>query len=177
MIIAIRHLPTEMNAQHRIQGRLDTDILPIENDSARLINSNVHFIKKHYDSERDIVLCSNLTRTKSTAKAYGFYEYKVDELLNELDFGMFEGGLKSDIVLEFGDKWIDRPSDIVMGESIKDLSCRVTHLVDSYSHYRNIIIFGHGAWIRAMNAIYNHGNLDAMNKTPIENNTMITVNI
>jgi broad specificity phosphatase PhoE len=176
MIIAIRHIATDMNVKGRIQGRSDTDILPIGNACSAMIKSNLQFIRKYYNQKTDIVLCSTLKRTINTAIAYEFHEYKVDSLLDEFDFGRFEGKSKSDMLLEYKLDWVEQPSRLTMGESIINLESRIVELMKKYSEYRNIIIFGHGAWIRALDAIYNHDDLNMMNKVFVQNNEFIVVN-
>lgn len=171
-ITLIRHLPTEWNKLKKLQGRQDIEITTITEEYQNSIEVNKNLLKAF--APFDIVLASTLRRTHQTAEIYGFTP-EVEGLLDELDFGEFEGGPKKTLVKAYGDKWIESPRELVLGESLIDFEERVVSFLDKYHHFSNILVFGHGSWIRAIVSYHHHGDINKMNKMLIENNQCITL--
>jgi broad specificity phosphatase PhoE len=84
----IRHLPTEWNQKTWLQGRQDIELDAVTEEIKQGIVKNQQLLRKL--SPFDIVLASTLKRTQQTAEAYG-YEAETECLLDELDFGPYEG--------------------------------------------------------------------------------------
>lgn len=169
-ITAIRHLPTEWNLKKQLQGRRDIPILPISEKENEQIIENLRFLA---NQSFDHVLCSTLQRTKQTALYFGF-DAHIEPLLNELDFGPFEGRTKTELLTETANKWIDEPLDLVLGESLNHFQDRIIHFLEKYKHSSQILIFGHGSWIRALASYNKYGHINRMNHVTIKNNELHT---
>lgn len=170
----IRHLPTEWNKKAWLQGRKDIGLLPITEDVQKGIDDNLKHLKVL--EPFDLVLSSTLHRTHQTAQLYG-YKCEIEGLLDELDFGPFEGHSKQKLIEEYGNVWVENPKELVLGESIKDLEERIVLFLDKYKMSSNILVFGHGSWIRAMLSYDQYGDINNMNKIIFGNNACITLTL
>lgn len=171
-ITLIRHLPTEWNKKQKLQGRQDIDISIPTEEFIKGIHSNQKLLKKI--APFDLVLASTLKRTRQTANLYGF-EPESEALLDELDFGPFEGGPKERLTEALGDKWIESPKGLVLGESLENFEKRITAFLEKYRTYSNILVFGHGSWIRGMISYNRFDDINRMNKIHFLNNACITL--
>lgn len=169
-ITFIRHLPTQWNKQNILQGKRDIPLLPITEQMEKEIIRNRH--RLHSMKSPDLILTSSLKRTYQTARLYGF-EPETDALLDELDFGPFEGKKKTSLFETFGDKWLDRPSELILGESVREFENRIFRFIEKYFSKSHILIFGHGCWIRGCLSLYYFGTIDKMNRLSVRNNEMI----
>ena len=168
----IRHLPTEWNKKGMLQGRRDISILPVSSDLQKGISHNLLYLNRL--SPFNMVLASSLKRTHQTASLYG-YQCETEQLLDELDFGPFEGLSKAQLLDKYGSQWIEEPKSIVLGESLQNLEDRISLFIAKYKDYSNVLIFGHGSWIRAMISYSLHGHINDMNKVTVENNACFTL--
>jgi broad specificity phosphatase PhoE len=168
----IRHLPTEWNKKTWLQGRKDIALSELTDEFHSGIAENQQRLKTL--APFDLVLASTLKRTHQTAQLYG-YQCQTDGLLDELDFGPFEGRPKKELLEKYGELWINNPKGLVLGESIKNLEERVILFLDKYKKFSNILAFGHGSWIRAMISYSEYGDVNHMNKIIVENNACITL--
>jgi broad specificity phosphatase PhoE len=173
-ITLIRHLPTDWNKKQKLQGRQDIGISPLTGDIQKEIVLNQQFLKTH--SPFEFVLASTLKRTHQTAQLYG-YKCETEGLLDELDFGPFEGLSKEKLIKEYGDKWADNPKELVLGESIKNLEERIVSFLAKYKESTNILVFGHGSWIRAIISYHQYGHINNMNKITVNNNECIQLSL
>lgn len=171
-ITLIRHLPTEWNMKEKLQGRKDIGIANLTEDYEKKIRENKQQLVKL--APFDLVLASTLNRTHQTAHIYG-YKPETEQLLDELDFGPFEGGEKKKLIEVYGDKWIENPKELTLGESLINLEGRITSFIDKYADFFSILAFGHGAWIRAIVSYFHYGDINMMNKIIVENNQCITL--
>jgi broad specificity phosphatase PhoE len=171
-ICLIRHLPTEWNNKTYLQGRRNIEISPPSNEHKQEILENQQLLKKH--SPFDIVLASSLVRTHQTAKLYG-HQPETESLLDELDFGPFEGQPKKKLIEEIGTAWIENPISLSLGENLTDLEGRIVQFLKKYRQYDNILVFGHGSWIRAISSYWKYGHINNMNKLTVANNECITL--
>ncbi len=173
-ITLIRHLPTEWNKKTWLQGRRDIEITDVTEDFHQKIVKNKRTLErlKPFDG----VFASTLRRTHQTAHLYGLVP-ETESLLDELDFGPFEGLPKKILLQEFGEKWVENPIDIMLGESIQNLEKRVVLFLKKYRNFKNILVFGHGSWLRAMVSYQRFGHINRLNKISIENNECITLKI
>jgi broad specificity phosphatase PhoE len=170
-IVLIRHLPTNWNKQGLLQGKQDVPIDPITPNVWKQIHKNKQLLNKI--GPFDMVLTSTLKRAQQTAAAYGFTQYTCEELLNELDFGSFEGIQKSQLIEKFQSEWFEQPRNIVLGESLVEFENRIFAFLDRYASFQKILAFGHGSWIRAVTSIHQIGNVNNMNQIVVENNAII----
>jgi broad specificity phosphatase PhoE len=173
-ITVIRHLPTEWNKKTWLQGRKDIGLSQVSEELLKGIEDNRKVLQKL--ARFDLVLASTLQRTHQTARLYG-YEYEIEGLLDELDFGPFEGVPKNKLIEKYGEVWFENPKELVLGESIKNLEKRIVMFLDKYQKYSNILAFGHGSWIRAMISYTQYGDINKMNKIEVFNNACITLGI
>lgn len=170
-ITLIRHLPTEWNKKHKLQGKRDIPILPISvKDQCDMLDNALLLRGKCFE----YVLCSALQRTEQTAFAYGYEPIK-ESLLNELDFGKFEGRPKSELLAAYGDQWLENPREMVLGESLLNLEQRIIHFLKKYKDASSILVFGHGSWMRAFISYHKYGHINNMNKRTVENNESISL--
>jgi len=171
-ITLIRHLPTNWNVKTWLQGRQDIDILPITVAEKHKIENNQNQLRML--SPFELILASTLKRTHQTARLYGL-EAETEELLDELDFGKFEGQPKNQLISELGVSWVNNPSEVVLGESIVQLEMRIIKFLQKYKESHNILVFGHGSWIRAFISLIQYGHINQMNKISVNNNECITL--
>lgn len=173
-ITFIRNLPTKWNLERRLQGRKDLDVLPPSRELLQGMKHNIRHLKKLIPF--DIILTSGLKRTQQTAAIYGFKSVS-DTLLDELDFGPFEGQPEEELRQTFGEKWLEQPKSIVLGESVAELEERIIEFIAKYGHLTNLLIFGHDAWIRALisYSLYNH--INQMNKITVSDHACFTMSV
>ncbi|WP_042356132.1 histidine phosphatase family protein [Bacillus rubiinfantis] len=171
-ITLIRHLPTEWNKLEKLQGRRDIPISPV----SERFQQDIIINQKQLDRLEpfDLILSSTLIRTRQTARFYG-YEPETESLLDELDFGLFEGRSKAELAAAFAGKWVEDPKSIVLGERVEQLEERIMAFINKYKRYSNILVFGHGSWMRAMLSYHQYGNINKMNKVTVQNNQCITL--
>lgn len=169
----IRHLPTEWNIKGYLQGRKDISIYIPSIDQLEQILQNKEKINSYI--KPSVILCSSLKRTYQTALYYG-YEPKIEHLLDEWNFGKFEGQPKIRLIMKYGDKWTNNPVNITLGESGKNLQKRVNSFLKKYQHYEHVLVFGHGAWIRACLSLIDQKDINKMNQITLANNECLTVN-
>ncbi|MDR6997618.1 phosphoglycerate mutase family protein [Neobacillus niacini] len=170
----IRHLPTEWNKKTWLQGRRDIEISQVTEEFQKGIAENQRLLKNL--APFDLVLASTLKRTHQTAHLYGFLP-ETEVLLDELDFGSFEGLPKEKLMEHKNRLWIENPSGLVLGESLKSLEERIVLFLDKYQDFHNLLLFGHGSWIRALLSYKKYGHINNMNKITVGNNSCITLSI
>lgn len=174
-ITIIRHLPTHWNQKGILQGKRDIPIsLPLSNNSVNKLRENK--LRLHQHQSFDYVFASELVRTIQTAKLYGYMAPTIEPLLNELDFGQFEGKAKEDL-RKAHKEWITSPLQMTLGESLKNFQQRIYTFIEKYAHAHSLLVFGHGSWARALVSIKNIGTIQKMNQIEINNNELITVKI
>jgi broad specificity phosphatase PhoE len=171
-ITLIRHLPTEWNVNTWLQGRQNIKILPMtERDQLEMVKNQNNLIRLQ---PFDIILASTLKRTQQTAKMYGM-NVVTEPLLDELDFGKFEGRPKEELLRELGESWLENPRELQLGESVIHLENRIVDFIKKYISYDNILVFGHGSWIRAFISLVQNGHINRMNRIHVPNNKCLTL--
>ena len=129
----IRHLPTEWNKKNLLQGKKDISILNISNEDKLQMEKNLQLI----DTQRfDKVLTSTLKRTQQTASMYGYDVFQAEPLLDELNFGIFEGLPKSKLIEDTNNSWIEDPKTLVLGESLQSFEDRLILFLSKYRRYK-----------------------------------------
>lgn len=166
-LILLRHMQTQYNVQGILQGRLDIPILPPGPDQQSVIEENK---KRISQGSYTHILASSLKRTWLTAEFY-VRSYVREPLLDELDFGKWEGHKKRDMIQALP-QWIHQPDRLVLGEPILDLEKRIKTFLKKYASATRILIFGHGAWIRALLSVHRSGSIRDMNKIIVPNNKL-----
>jgi probable phosphoglycerate mutase len=173
--IFIRHLPTAYNVQGLLQGQCNEDILPVTASLALDIIANNKCLNTLSPFHK--VLCSSLSRTQQTAETYG-YSTEIEPLLDELDFGCYQGKQRDLMLNDIGTQWQYDPASLTLGEPISALLQRIQHYMAKYNHQTdegNILAFAHGAWMRAAQAWYQYGSLKGMNQTNLANNALLII--
>lgn len=170
-ITLIRHLPTIWNKYQYLQGKRDIPIsFPLDTTEREQIAENQSLL--NHLQPFDQVFVSELKRTKQTAKVYGFQSPVIDPLLNELDYGIYEGMPKNTLLQDFGYVWSDAPLEVELGETLFNFQQRIICFLVNYSHLTSLLIFGHGTWIRALLSLSKRGDINDMNKVIIPNNQL-----
>jgi len=172
-LIAIRHLPTVFNHNGILQGTINNPIVSITKEVNELILAN----KKVINSQKfDCVITSEYTRTHQTAKVYGYNDFIIEPLTNELNFGEFEGSSKKIFLERYSHEWMNDIYKIPLGESINDFEIRIKNFLKKYKSKKNLLLFSHGAFLRALYAIIRYNDINMMNKTTFQNNQLIKLN-
>lgn len=173
-LIIIRHLQTEWNQKGVMQGSHDINILPISEQQ----QDEIEFKKREIISSGcfDNILVSELKRTHQTALQYGYHEFTIEPLINELNFGKYEGQPKEVMISELGSSWYEDPSNLILGEPIVNLGRRIERFLQKYEHNQRLLIFAHGSWTRATMSVISCGSLKNMNKVEVLNNQLVKLN-
>ena len=176
-LLLIRHLPTQYNNSGILQGHLDIDIEPPNPEQLLQITDNQK--KIHQVGSIDRVLCSNLNRTAQTALAYGYDEITCirEPLLNELDFGCYEGLPRQEMWDALGEAWWQNPEYLILGEPVLALQQRITELLEKYDQAERLLLFSHGAWTRALLSYSQTGSISDMNQMTVNNNDLLCLTL
>jgi broad specificity phosphatase PhoE len=174
-IVCIRHLATAWNRAGRLQGARDVGILRPDPATLASIHENRQRLKAM--GEMELALVSSLKRTMQTARCYGWKDAREEALLNEFDFGVYEGRFKEDFLKIHGTEWFKDPRHMELGESMQSFDRRIREFLVQYAHVRRVLLFGHGAWIRGLTSIIVTGDLRAMNSFEIPNNEIHVVGL
>ena len=150
----VRHAQSEYNKQHLFTGWHDPQLT--EKGMAAAMNLKIEFS----DIAFDHVFSSPLQRASTTAISIigDSIEIKYDDRLKERSYGDWSGLNKTNVRDEVGDEaflsarrgWDTSPPN---GESLKDVSLRVTSFINSLPLAGNILVVSHGNTIRAISVI------------------------
>ncbi|HHW37848.1 MAG TPA: phosphoglycerate mutase family protein [Bacillales bacterium] len=171
-LLLIRHLPTEWNKSGLLQGSRDIPLLPVTDEDLAKLEANKNVIGSF---QANIVVASQLKRTQQTALNYGFPHPLIEPLLNELNFGKYEGFEKEQLLKV--KEWVSDPRSLTLGESLDDFEKRIIRFLTKYDHYTRILVFGHGSWIRALLSLNRVGSIKEMNQIEVHNNELIYLTI
>ncbi len=144
MLIVVRHGRTVLNAQGRLQGRIDAELDEVGHEQARRIAEAVGPV--------DRVVSSPLLRARQTALAFGG-EPEIDERWIELDYGEFDGKTFADLPDGTWDSWrsnLDfRPPG---GETLREVGERVREAAETLvlaASKANVVVVTHVSPIKA----------------------------
>ena len=147
-IIFVRHGITKSNNDKKYSTP-DTKI----DKSGLYILEKTKSLLKNY--KIDQVYTSNLIRSQETAYELGFNDFKIDQRLNEMDFGDFKGQNIYDVRENHKD-FFEREKDFYFdtpypnGESRQDVINRLRSFLDEKSmEEKNILAISHGIAIRS----------------------------
>jgi probable phosphoglycerate mutase len=140
MLIIVRHGRTALNAQGRLQGRVDAELDDVGQRQAVAIAQVLH----RQLGEWALVVSSPLARARQTAAAFGT-EVRIDERWIELDYGTLDGLAVGDVPDETWRRWRDDPTFAPEGgESHHDLHRRVRQacadLADLARHNHVVVV-------------------------------------
>lgn len=158
----VRHGATEWSENGRYTSVTDLDLLPQGTKDAEVVGSQLA------GESFGLVLSSPRLRARKTAEIAGFLEPDIDDDLVEWSYGPAEG-LTSDQIRERVDGWriwthgapgFERddldPDDIAPGESVADVSARLTRVVERVraSGVAKVLAFGHGHAMRSLAMVW-----------------------
>ena len=170
----IRHLATHWNDEGILQGRVDIPLRTLSLDELNEVSKNKTLLaQKTYD----VVFVSSLIRTHQTAELYGFHNYAIEPLVNELNFGTWEGKPKKEMQDALGSAWIKNPRLLILGEPLLSLEARILCFLKKYKRQNNVLCFTHGAVTRAILSICEHRDISKMNTYKVPNNYIKTVQL
>ena len=167
----IRHLPTPWNLEKKLQGSKDISVTPPDINTLNKIKQN---LKEFESIDFDHVLVSQLKRTRETAKHYGYLTVDEEPLINELNFGKFEGKSKELMLSQVGDNWYNDVTKVTLGETLLDFEHRINMFYQKYKN-KTVLIFAHGAVTRALIALSEDNTIKTMNKRDVHNNSLTII--
>ena len=169
----VRHLPTAWNVEGRLQGTKDIPIVrPLSSESVEKIEKNKTTLSS---IDFDGVFASEKKRAQQTAIEYGFSNFEISALLNEMDFGPYEGKLKKDAMKEMGQNFLENPFETVLADHYRNLEKNIRSFLEMHRNKKNILVFGHGSFIRGTKCIVDHGDLMKINRFPLSNNEIVSL--
>ncbi len=174
-LVVVRHLPTAWNIETRMQGQQDIPIIPPDAETLALVATARVTVES--EGPFDAVYCSRMRRTRQTAELFGYPHPVPEVLLAELNFGPFEGAMRADMLAALGAAWFEAPQTLTLGESIVDLGKRVQQFLARNAHHQRVLVFGHGAWTRALYSLRKTGGLEQMNSLSIGNGEVLVFEV
>lgn len=172
-LVLVRHLATAWNREGRLQGRRDIPVEPVAESALPVLRERAESIAQY--GPFDHVMCSTLQRTRQTAELFGYPEAELDPLLDELNFGPWEGAPRSEFIALHGEAWLHAPETLALGETVTSLAERILAFVNKRRELRAVLVFGHGAWIRAARALHETGKVTTMNLRDVGNSEVIVL--
>lgn len=122
MLILVRHGRTALNAEGRLQGRIDEPLDDVGLAQADAVAAHVGAV--------DHVVSSPLRRAVQTAAAFGV-PFDTDDRWIELSYGVYEGAVLTDTPAPVWEEWQDDVHYVPAGgESLAALDVRVRAACD-----------------------------------------------
>ncbi len=150
----VRHAQSEYNKKHLFTGWHNPDLTEKGVRAARDLRNDLSSV------DFDYVFSSPLKRAAETASLIvdGRYEIKYDDRLKERSYGDWSGLNKSEIKEQVGEElflsarrgWNTKPPN---GESLEDVSNRVSSFIETLPLSGNILVVSHGNTIRAISVL------------------------
>lgn len=171
-LIGIRHLPTSYNKCGLLQGSIDNPIVTVDELQKFFIKRNREILEKY---AIDRIVVSGLMRTRQTALAYGYNDFFVESMINEINFGKFEGKPKQLLLKHYAWEWENDVTRIPFGESMLDFKSRLEAFIQTYREVDTVLMFGHGFFMRALRHFILFGDISKMNAFHIDNNCIFSI--
>lgn len=150
----VRHMETEMNIKKILQGSMDTNL------SKHGIEECYKFVENNDFSDVETIYSSNLQRAKFLAELISEktnIELVIDERLNEISLGEWEGLTWDEILVKFEDFlkiWVKDNVNIKSpgGESYSDLNDRINSFMTDLKEkdHKRVIVVSHGVLIKTL---------------------------
>ena len=150
----VRHAQSEYNKKHLFTGWHDPDLSEKGVYAARELKNDLSSV------DFDYVFSSPLKRAAETASLIvdGRFEIKYDDRLKERSYGDWSGLNKSEIKEQVGEElflsarrgWSTKPPN---GESLEDVSSRVSSFIETLPLSGNLLVVSHGNTIRAISVL------------------------
>jgi broad specificity phosphatase PhoE len=96
VLVLVRHGQTQVNAEGRLQGRLDAPLSELGRRQAASLAATVPRVAR--------VVSSPLLRARETAEVFGL-PVEVDERWVEMDYGEYDGQLLAEVPVELWERW------------------------------------------------------------------------
>lgn len=157
----VRHGQTDWNIEGRYQGQADTLLNKAGEEQAVLA------ARQFIDKPVDAIFSSDLQRARHTAESIGKQvglPVHLDPRLREINHGIWEGMLYSDIVREYADEMKERDVNPMQarapeGESVAEVSKRVLAAADDIARAYpdgTVVLVSHGLALAVL-ACAGHG--------------------
>jgi alpha-ribazole phosphatase len=157
----VRHGQTDWNKEGRYQGQADTALNAAGEEQARIA------AMQFSDKSIDAIYSSDLQRARHTAEAIGErlgLPVHLDARLREINHGIWEGMLYTDIMREFAHEMKERDINPVHarapeGESVAEVSDRVWAAADEIAQQYpdgTVVLVSHGLALAVL-ACAGHG--------------------
>ncbi|MFV0308066.1 MAG: histidine phosphatase family protein [Desertimonas sp.] len=144
MLILLRHGRTRLNAQGRLQGRVDEPLDEVGEAQAKAAAAHLGPV--------DQVISSPLRRARETAAAFG-QPVEIDDRWVELSYGIYEGVPHAEVPSEAWANWKQDPDWVPEGgESLATLDARVRTACEdirSRAADRDVVVVSHVSPIKA----------------------------
>ena len=150
----VRHAQSEYNKKHLFTGWHAPDLTKKGVDAARELKNTLSSV------DFDYVFSSPLKRAAETASLIvdGRYEIKYDDRLKERSYGDWSGLNKSESKEQVGEELFlsarrgcsTKPPN---GESLEDVSSRVSSFLETLPLSGNLLVVSHGNTIRAISVL------------------------
>lgn len=181
-LVLLRHGETKANRNNLLSGWTDYELtLKGKLECKRIekeILANFRNIKKIYSSTLNRAVKTALYINKSFNKKI----IKTD-ILKEMNFGIFEGKKKEEIMIKYRGEWEKWNQDYVNyripeGESVYDLKVRVNPFLNKLiSNNEDVIIVSHKAVIQVMVTILLDIDLSKMWNFDLKNSKYVEIDI
>lgn len=143
-VVAVRHFSTRWTDEERLQGRRDEPL-------RRPVVPDPSLAERLRPFAGQTAWCSTLLRTRETAALCGWTAPVATPLLDELDFGPFEGRTRDELMAATQGDWGVRPFSTSLRPALEELEERVRRFRDLVRAGQGPpLLFGHGIWIRAL---------------------------
>ncbi len=161
-LILTRHGETLENQQHILQGQLPGTLSPLG------IKQAEELAEKLKNKRIDAVICSDLARSRETARAVASLhglEPEATPLLREMDWGVYTGQQLDDV------NWADLPDSVESVEELFNRAAAFIRYLKTYHEGKRIVAVGHGAFNRAIVTYLQGKEAMEMTELPIMENT------
>jgi len=172
----VRHAQSEYNKKHLFTGWHNPNLTEKGVGAARELKSDLSSV------DFDHVFSSPLKRAADTAALIveGRYEIKFDDRLKERSYGDWSGLNKSEIKEKVGEElflsarrgWSTKPPN---GESLEDVSSRVSSFLETLPLSGNILIVSHGNTIRAISVLLGINNKEDISSYELKTGSYLLV--
>jgi len=172
----VRHAQSEYNKKHLFTGWHNPNLTEKGVGAARELKSDLSSV------DFDHVFSSPLKRAADTASLIveGRYEIKFDDRLKERSYGDWSGLNKSEIKEKVGEElflsarrgWSTKPPN---GESLEDVSSRVSSFLETLPLSGNILIVSHGNTIRAISVLLGINNKEDISSYELKTGSYLLV--
>ncbi|KQY30051.1 phosphoglycerate kinase [Caulobacter sp. Root1455] len=161
MIYLCRHGQTAFNREHRLQGRMESDLTPLGRAQAGAMADLLHDLIARDQVQPWRIVASPLRRARDTAGIIGAklgLPVEFDDRLMELTVGEWEGRLRAEVAREHPELFTDRTWFFAApgGETYDQVMARVSDWLSEQAAEpeRRLIVVSHGIAGRLLRGAY-----------------------